>query len=90
MLSMDLNSSACSSTSSFPLCSPPCLPAFLHACLPNVASMYCSMLPKYCAHVERNPQTLLTRFYGVHRVKPSHGRKVGGRAGLDGVCGHVQ
>lgn len=36
-----------------------------------------SMLPKYARHVERNPETLLTRFYGVHRVKPSHGRKVG-------------
>ncbi|KAL4451482.1 hypothetical protein ABPG75_007144 [Micractinium tetrahymenae] len=35
-----------------------------------------SMLPKYMRHVERNPETLLTRFYGVHRVKPSHGRKV--------------
>lgn len=35
------------------------------------------MLPKYARHVERNPETLLTRFYGVHRVKPSHGRKVG-------------
>ena len=35
------------------------------------------MLPKYMRHVESNPETLLTRFYGVHRVKPSHGRKVG-------------
>ena len=34
------------------------------------------MLPKYMRHVESNPETLLTRFYGVHRVKPSHGRKV--------------
>ena len=39
------------------------------------------MLPKYMRHVESNPETLLTRFYGVHRVKPSHGRKVG----TDGV-----
>ena len=37
----------------------------------------CSMLPKYYRHVQANPGTLLTRFYGVHRVKPSHGRKVG-------------
>jgi hypothetical protein len=37
----------------------------------------CSMMPKYVKHVEANPETLLTRFYGVHRVKPTHGRKVG-------------
>ncbi len=40
-----------------------------------------SMLPMYARHVERNPETLLTRFYGVHRVKPSHGRKVGRHPG---------
>lgn len=40
-----------------------------------------SMLPKYYRHVQANPGTLLTRFYGVHRVKPSHGRKVGETGG---------
>jgi len=33
-------------------------------------------LPKYAAHVMANPDTLLVRFYGVHRVKPRHGAKV--------------
>jgi hypothetical protein len=39
-------------------------------------------LPRYLAHVSANPATLLLRFFGVHRVKPSHGLKVGavGRA----------
>ena len=35
-----------------------------------------AMLPRYAAHVAAHPGTLLTRFYGVHRVKPSHGSKV--------------
>ena len=35
-----------------------------------------SLIPLYYRHVQANPGTLLTRFYGVHRVKPSHGRKV--------------
>lgn len=50
-----------------PTCHPPALaPGLAH-----------SALPRYYRHVEANPETLLTRFYGVHRVKPSHGRKVG-------------
>jgi hypothetical protein len=28
------------------------------------------ILPSYYAHIAANPQTLLTRFYGMHRVKP--------------------
>ncbi|GAB4813493.1 hypothetical protein N2152v2_000539 [Parachlorella kessleri] len=35
-----------------------------------------TMLPRYLAHVSANPSTLLLRFFGVHRVKPSHGLKV--------------
>jgi len=46
------------------------------AALPGSPLPLRSMLPKYYRHVQANPGTLLTRFYGVHRVKPSHGRKV--------------
>eukprot|EP00887_Chlorella_sp_A99_P001758 scaffold19.g1758.t1 len=35
-----------------------------------------SMVPRYVEHVRANPDTLLIRFFGVHRVKPSHGSKV--------------
>jgi hypothetical protein len=35
------------------------------------------MLPKYYRHVTQHPHTLLTKFYGLHRMKPSKGRKVG-------------
>jgi 1-phosphatidylinositol-4-phosphate 5-kinase len=35
-----------------------------------------AMLPAYYAHVAAHPDTRLVRFYGVHRVKPKHGRKV--------------
>lgn len=35
-----------------------------------------SALPRYCAHVTAHPGTLLTRFYGLHRVTPAQGRKV--------------
>eukprot|EP00793_Prasinoderma_coloniale_P007021 PRCOL_00006873-RA len=34
------------------------------------------MLPRYHAHVRKYPQTLLTRFLGMYRVKPSGGRNV--------------
>ncbi len=33
------------------------------------------ILPAYYAHIAQNPQTLLTRFYGVHRVKPHKKRE---------------
>ena len=48
-------------------------PTHSHACCTR------SMLPRYLRHVEAHPDTLLIRFYGVHRLKPRHGRKVGGR-----------
>ncbi|KAF9478972.1 SAICAR synthase-like protein [Pholiota conissans] len=35
-----------------------------------------SILPQYYAHVQENPHTLLSRFYGLHRVKLPHGRKI--------------
>ncbi|OJT04907.1 Phosphatidylinositol 4-phosphate 5-kinase its3 [Trametes pubescens] len=34
------------------------------------------ILPQYYAHVKDNPHTLLSRFYGLHRVKLPHGRKI--------------
>lgn len=35
------------------------------------------MLPAYYTHMEGNPESLVTRFYGVHGVKQVHGRTVG-------------
>ena len=35
------------------------------------------LLPRYYAHVERYPHTLLIKFFGLHRVKPATGGKVG-------------
>ncbi|GAA6015336.1 hypothetical protein JCM10207_008953 [Rhodosporidiobolus poonsookiae] len=35
-----------------------------------------SILKDYHAHVKANPHTLLSRFYGLHRVKLPHGRKI--------------
>ncbi|KAG9309979.1 hypothetical protein JVU11DRAFT_10013 [Chiua virens] len=35
-----------------------------------------SILKKYYAHVKSNPHTLLSRFYGLHRVKLPRGRKI--------------
>ncbi|KAH8828342.1 SAICAR synthase-like protein [Flagelloscypha sp. PMI_526] len=34
------------------------------------------VLPKYYEHVKSNPHTLISRFYGLHRVKLPHGRKI--------------
>ena len=34
------------------------------------------LIPAYYEHCKNNPDTLLTRFYGVHRVKPLAGSKV--------------
>ena len=35
-----------------------------------------AMLPKYYAHCRASPSTLLTRFLGLHRVKPATGSTV--------------
>ena len=35
------------------------------------------LLPRYCEHVEKHPHTLLIKFYGLHRVRPLKGAKVG-------------
>lgn len=34
------------------------------------------ILPEYYEHVKANPHTLLSRFYGLHRVKLPRGRKI--------------
>ena len=34
------------------------------------------LIPKYYRHCQKHPDTLLTRFYGVHRVKPILGGTV--------------
>ncbi|KAK1275859.1 Phosphatidylinositol 4-phosphate 5-kinase 9 [Acorus gramineus] len=34
------------------------------------------ILPCYCHHVRKHERTLLTRFYGLHVLKPSGGRKI--------------
>lgn len=34
------------------------------------------LLPKYLAHVQQHQHTLLTKFFGLHRIKPHKGRKV--------------
>ena len=40
-----------------------------------------SLIPLYYRHVQANPGTLLTRFYGVHRLTPIIGRQVRRRLG---------
>ena len=35
------------------------------------------LLPKYTAHVEKHPHTLLVKFFGLYRVVPESGSKVG-------------
>lgn len=34
------------------------------------------ILPEYYRHVEENPNTLISQFYGLHRVKMAYGRKI--------------
>ena len=63
---------------SWPFASP--LPA-----RPAQIKLLLASLPRYLAHVSAHPSTLLLRFFGVHRVKPSHGLKV--RLGGCWACG---
>ena len=50
------------------------------------------LLPKYTAHVEKHPHTLLVKFFGLYRVVPESGSKVyrtcatATMAGLAFVC----
>ncbi|KAL1962735.1 hypothetical protein VTN77DRAFT_9189 [Rasamsonia byssochlamydoides] len=34
------------------------------------------ILPEYYKHIENNPNTLISQFYGLHRVKMAYGRKI--------------
>lgn len=34
------------------------------------------ILPDYYKHIENNPNTLISQFYGLHRVKLAYGRKI--------------
>jgi len=45
-------------------------------CFQNEVKLLLELLPKYHAHVERYPHTLLIKFYGLHRVVPLNGSKV--------------
>jgi 1-phosphatidylinositol-4-phosphate 5-kinase len=40
------------------------------------AKFLLSILKEYHTHVKGNPHTLISRFYGLHRVKLAHGRKI--------------
>ncbi|EGG21885.1 putative phosphatidylinositol phosphate kinase [Cavenderia fasciculata] len=40
------------------------------------AKLLRSLLPEYFEHMKRNPNSLLTKFFGLHRVKPRQGRQV--------------
>ena len=42
----------------------------------NEVKILQALLPKYHAHVLAHPNTLLVKFYGLHRVKPLHGNNV--------------
>ena len=44
------------------------------------------LIPKYYRHVETNPGTLLTRFHGLHMVKPVGEDKVGVQSQCLSVC----
>jgi hypothetical protein len=44
------------------------------------------LLPRYYAHVERYPHTLLIKFFGLHRVKPATGGKVRAPDGATRCC----
>ena len=45
-------------------------------CMQNEVKLLLELLPKYYAHVERYPHTLLIKFYGLYRVVPNNGSKV--------------
>lgn len=39
-------------------------------------SVLLGMLEAYSEHMERHPNSLITRFFGLHKVTPAHGRSV--------------
>lgn len=40
------------------------------------------MLPAYAGHMEGHPHSLITRFFGLHKLRPLHGRSVSGFGGM--------
>ncbi len=67
----------------------------------NEVKILQALLPKYHAHVLAHPNTLLVKFYGLHRVKPLRGNNVSpsdllqllfcgksSATGLDGIALH--
>ena len=42
----------------------------------NEVKLLLELLPKYLAHVEKHPHTLLVKFFGLYRVLPENGSKV--------------
>eukprot|EP00983_Pelagomonas_calceolata_P126266 1161289-Pelagomonas_calceolata.AAC.7 len=42
----------------------------------NEVDLLCSILPRYYNHVVNHPHTLLTKFYGLHKITLKSGRKV--------------
>ena len=42
----------------------------------NEVKLLLELLPKYLAHVEKHPHTLLVKFFGLYRVVPESGSKV--------------
>ena len=48
--------------------------------------MLLDLMPTYYHHCISNPDTLLTRFYGVHRVKPMSGSHVRASYGPEFAC----
>lgn len=49
------------------------------------------LIPRYYRHARANPDTLLVHFYGVHRISPALGRRVGreGRRQAAGALGEA-
>jgi hypothetical protein len=40
------------------------------------------MLPAYTRHMEKHPQSLITRFFGLHKLRSAAGRSVSGATHL--------
>ena len=43
----------------------------------NEVKLLLELLPRYAGHVEKHPHTLLVKFFGLYRVIPDNGAKVG-------------
>lgn len=57
----------------------------------NEVKLLLELLPKYLAHVEKHPHTLLVKFFGLYRVLPENGSKVRSFCSLDRAlrCGKL-